>query len=127
MTTTRSFKTGERIISKGAPAETAYLIESGQVRVFLENEGKIVDLATLGPQQIFGEAALIRGSLYGAHVDALEDTTLSLITPEILATKMQACDPMIRALVHMLIHRLSKTNEALLKSETRGYIDVVFV
>lgn len=125
--TTKTFSAGEKIIHQGQEADTAYLIDSGKVRVYLEQEGKIVDLAELGPDEIFGETALFSGAQYGAFVEAIEETEVTLITPEILKIKMQSCDPMIRAMMQMLIERLNATNKALLKSETREFIDVAFV
>lgn len=125
--TTQTFKPGERIVQQGAEAQTAYLIDSGRVRVFLEQNGKIVDLAELGEDEIFGETALFTGAAYGANVEAIEETEVTLITPEILKIKIQNCDPMMRAIIQMLIERLQRTNKALLESETREFIDVAFV
>lgn len=125
--TTQTFQPGERIVQQGAEAQTAYLIDRGKVRVYLEQEGKIVDLAELGDDEIFGETALFTGAAYGANVDAVEETEVTLITPEILKIKIQNCDPMMRAIIQMLIERLQRTNKALLESETREFIDVAFV
>ena len=124
---TAKFQKGERIITAGTPATTAYMIDKGNVRVFLEKDGKIIDLATLGENEIFGESSLFDEAKYGAHVEAEEETELTLITPEILSTKMESCDFMIKAVIQMLLERLRKTNEALLRSETREHIDVGFV
>ena len=125
--TTQTFQPGERIVQQGAEAQTAYLIDRGKVRVYLEQEGKIVDLAELGDDELFGETALFTGAAYGANVDAVEETEVTLITPEILKIKIQNCDPMMRAIIQMLIERLQRTNKALLESETREFIDVAFV
>ena len=124
---TKTFSAGDVIIEKGAPADTAYMIESGLVQVYLEQDGKIVDLASLGVEQIFGETSLFNGATYGANVKAVEDTVVALITPEILRQKVGGCDPMLRAMVKMLIERLQRTNEALVESETREFIDIAFV
>lgn len=125
--TSKTFQPGEKIIHQGAEADTAYLIDRGKVRVFLEQDEKIVDLAELGADEIFGETALFTGAAYGANVAAIEETEVTLITPEILQIKIQNCDPMMRAIIQMLIERLQRTNKALLESETREFIDVAFV
>lgn len=125
--TTKTFKPGEIIIAQGQQADTAYMIDRGKVQVYLMEGQKIVDLAQLGADEIFGETALFTGSAYGAYVKALEETEVTLITPEILKVKMAGCDPMIRAIMQMLIERLRRTNKALLESETREFIDIAFV
>lgn len=123
----KKFAAGENILSKGQKAECAYLIKSGSVRVFLEKDDKILDLATLGPGQIFGETALLEHASYGANVSAIEDTELTVITPASLEQKIQDCDPIIQSIIRMLIERQHKTNEALLKSETREHMDIAFI
>lgn len=121
------FEAGERILKKGEKAETAYLIISGKVRVYLRNNDKIVDLATLGQGEIFGETAIFDGWEYGANVDAIEPCTLSTITPAKLQTMIAGADPVLGALIKMLSDRLNHTNKKLLESETREFIDVAFV
>lgn len=124
---TEIYAPGERIIKKGDTADTAFMIMSGKVRVYLKNNDKVVDLAILEEDQIFGETAIFKGEQYGANVDALEETELLIITPDSLEEMVRACDPVLRALVSMLIQRLNETNDKLLKSETREHIDIAFV
>ncbi|MFN3700996.1 MAG: Crp/Fnr family transcriptional regulator [Alphaproteobacteria bacterium] len=118
---------GERILKKGETADKAYMILSGKVRVYLKNNEKVVDLATLAEGEIFGETAIFDGGEYGANVDALEETELLVITPQSLKDMMKSCDPVLSALVKMLTNRLNQTNKKLLESETRDFIDIAFV
>ena len=121
------FKAGERIITQGDEANKAYMVLSGKVRVFLEDGTKVVELAELGEDEIFGESAILTGQPYGANVEAIEDAELYVITPESLSEMLRSSDPIIRAIIQMLIARLKTTNEALLKSETREFIDVALI
>jgi CRP-like cAMP-binding protein len=121
------FLPGERIVINGEKAEAAYLILSGKVRVYLRNNDKVVDLAILEKDEIFGETAIFKGGEYGANVDALEETELLKITPASLDDMMQSCDPVLGALVRMLIQRLKETNKKLLQSETREFMDIALV
>ncbi|MCD8525634.1 MAG: cyclic nucleotide-binding domain-containing protein [Alphaproteobacteria bacterium] len=121
------YQAGDSILVKGDDADKAYMVEKGAVRVYLNNDGKIVELARLGPGEIFGETALFEGGIYGANIDAAEDTVLNVITPGWLDGAIEDVDPMVAALIRMLISRLKSTNEALVKSETREFIDVAFV
>lgn len=118
---------GERILTIGETATQAYMILNGSVRVFLDNDGKVVDLATLGPNQIFGEKALMEGGECSANIEAIEETKLRVFTPECLEDIIKTCDPVIQSLVPMLIDRLTQTNKKLLESETREFIDIDFM
>jgi CRP-like cAMP-binding protein len=124
---TKSFKAGERIITCGDVAGRAYLILKGSVRVHLDRDGRKIILGELGVGSIFGETALFGGGTYGAHVDAASDVEVAIITPESFAGKIESSDPMVRSMVLMLIERLRKTNEALLKSETREFMDIALI
>ena len=104
---------GRAIIEQGEPAMEAFLIESGKVKVTMEKGGSVIELAELGEDQMFGETALFKGSDYGATVTALEETTVIKITPDILDIKIRLCDPMIRALIKMMMERQRRSNEAL--------------
>lgn len=127
MSNTETFKSGQQIITQGEKAEKAYLILSGQVKVFLKDGSKVIELAQLGKNEIFGESAILNGDPYGANVEAFEDTELVAITAQSFEKMLGSADPIVRALLHMLIERLNKTNEALLKSETREYMDIVLI
>ena len=104
----RTFKAGETVIEQGEPAMEAYLVISGHAEIHMN--GAV--LATLGEGEIFGERAFFKGSDYGATVKAADELTLQPITPAILDEKIRQCDPMIRAIMRMLMVRLRKSNEA---------------
>lgn len=122
------FQKDDVVISQGQKADAAYLVENGEVHVYLNKNGKVVTLARLGPGSIFGETALFGENVYGAHVEAAEDNTiLRVITPESFRNKIEDCDPTIKTILMMLVDRLRKTNEALVDSETREFIEIAFV
>ena len=123
-----NYKSGERILTKGDKAEKAFIIRSGKVRVFLEKDGKKVTLAELTPDELFGEAALFDDQfIYGANVEASEDAALEVVTPQSFQYELEVCNPTLRTIIRMLIERQRNTNEALLKSETREFMDLVLV
>lgn len=122
------FTPGERILTKGDPGVEAYIILEGRVRVFIEQDGKEVKLAELGESEIFGESSLFtEDGQYGAHVEAMEECLLRTITKEDFQAKLEACDPVLQTMFNLLIERQRRTNEALLKSETRAFMDIVLI
>lgn len=104
---------GRAIVQQGEPAMEAFMIERGNVKVTMEKDGKTIELAELGVDQIFGETALFKGSDYGATVTATEETTVIKITPNILDEKIRQCDPLIRALIRMMMERQRRSNKTL--------------
>ncbi len=90
----------------------AFLILEGTVHVCLEKNGTTTQIASLGEGEIFGEAALFKGSDYGATIKAASKVTVMPITPAVLDGKIAKCDPMIRAIIRMLMVRLRKSNAA---------------
>jgi len=70
----RQFRQGEAIIQQGDPGQVLYLIEAGQVRVYVQDEtGQETSVNLCGPGDIFGELAVIDDMPRSANVVALED------------------------------------------------------
>lgn len=111
----RAAAKGDIIIAQGQSGIEAFLIQSGEVAVYTEAHGKRVDLAQMGPGQIFGEMALVVDAPRTATVQALSECNLIVITRETLNDKLQKSDPTIRALVTMLMKRLAQSNKAQLR------------
>lgn len=105
----REILTDDLLIEQGEPAMEAYLILGGRAEIIL-NDVKIADV---GEGDIVGEAALFKGSNYGASVRAATPLSVQPITPDILDEKIRGCDPMLRALIRMMMVRLRKTNAEL--------------
>lgn len=68
-----SYPAGHRVIRLGDPGDRFYVVEQGRLNVG-RREGE--SIATLGPGDYFGEAALITGEPRNANVDAATDVTL---------------------------------------------------
>lgn len=77
---TQSHPAGTRIIRQGNPGQLFYLIKEGQAEVRRDPGNQLV--ATLGPGDFFGEAALITGEPRNANVDARTDMTLYSLDAE---------------------------------------------
>jgi len=68
------------IVLEEDQADTLFIIERGSVKITRLNEdGREVILALLGPSEFFGEMALLDGRGRSANVMALEDTVLFTI------------------------------------------------
>ena len=77
------FKKDEVIIEEGSFSNDAYIIESGSVEVFKRlPDGKIQIITKLDTNDIFGEMGLIDKLPRSATVRALEDCSVSVMTPD---------------------------------------------
>lgn len=123
----RFVPTGSIIMREGERGSTAFLIQSGHVRVFIEKEGKKIELAKLGLGQIFGEMALIFDEPRTATVEALEDCNLIILTRQTLQQKLDKSDPTVRAIVPMLMTRIVQANNAMLnrQASVEGLVQTV--
>ena len=80
----KSFPAGTRILVEGEVGDTAYQIVSGACRVVKNIDGKPVEIKTLGPGTVFGEAGLISARSRTATVEAVDDVTAMVVTRDVL-------------------------------------------
>lgn len=114
----RAVPKGTFVMREGDPGNCAYLIQSGVVKVFTEKDDKKTVLATLEAGEIFGEMALVFDEPRSASVVAAEETNLIVITREMFKQKLHKTDPTIKAIIGMLIKRVTQTNERVVKSNS---------
>jgi CRP-like cAMP-binding protein len=99
------------IFREGQDSTDAFVIESGRIGVFKTAEGKPVRLAVLEKGAMFGEMAAVTGDKRTATTIALEQSVLVRISRSMVQQKIRACDPFIKALIHILINNLGRVNE----------------
>jgi len=119
---------GDRICEEGEPGDAFYVILAGRVQV-----SKFLELGTqhllheLTPGKFFGELALLEDAPRVASVDALEETTLLVITkgdfqellnlhPEIAVPITRAISARLRESDQRAIHELRQKNEELARA-----------
>lgn len=113
----RSAAKGSIIMREGKSGNSAFLLQSGKVRVYTGEGDNQTQLAELGAGEIFGEMSLVSDAPRTATVEALEDCNLVVITHPVLQRKLKASDPTVRALVPMLIKRLALSNNQLVHKD----------
>ena len=109
---------GQIIIHSGEYGQEAFLIQSGQVQVYITKEDKDVELARLGAGQIVGEMAFIFDGPRTASVRATQDSNLIVISRQQFQEKLRESDPTVRAIVQMLSHRIVDANNTLLNKKS---------
>lgn len=76
----RRYRRGALLIQEGDTGDTLYIVLQGRLRAYLgDDNGKELTLGTYGPLEYVGEMSL-DGGPRSANVEAVENTTCSVIT-----------------------------------------------
>jgi EAL domain-containing protein (putative c-di-GMP-specific phosphodiesterase class I) len=103
-------KPGEHLFREGDEPTTAFVIESGILRVTTQRDGADVILGDLGPGALVGEMAVLDDSRRSATATALESSVLTPVDRSQFAERLGEADPVVRAL---LLSQLSRYRTAL--------------
>lgn len=109
---------GQIVIREGEYGQDAYLVQSGEVSVFITKEGEEVELARLAAGQIVGEMAVVFDGPRTASVKATQDANLIVISRQQFEEKLKESDPTVRAIVQMLSQRIVDSNNTLLDKKS---------
>ncbi len=115
----RDYRTAEVIFEENSTGNEMYIVHSGRVRLFKQDEmGEKITLAIIEEGGFFGEMTLIDGSPRSATAVAEEDTRLiALDRPKFLYMIQQ--QPMFAfTIMHALCERIREAN--LLLAKARG-------
>ena len=114
----RYFKKGAEIIKEGTLSDCAYIIESGSVQVSkILSNGEEQVIGVLEENDIFGEMSLIDGLPRSATVLALEDCTISVMTPEVFNSLSKGNPEALMPILKVLASRLRKALNILEQAE----------
>lgn len=85
-----TFKTGQTIIMQGVTVDGLHVIASGKVAVWIKPPGKTaVQVATLGPGDVFGERSIVEFGVAGATIKAAEETLIFIIRQDAFLKVME--------------------------------------
>lgn len=108
----RTFLAGSNIIMADQPGEVVYIIQSGTVKIHIEQaDGRDVILAILGPGDIVGEMSLIDSAGRSASVVTLEDSQLVWFSGEVFQEFLRTIPVFAQNLVRVLSGRVRLANE----------------
>lgn len=96
---------GTRLFAEGDRGDAAYVVERGQIEIWVERAGVKTTLATSGPGDLVGEMAIVDGSPRSASATAVDDCRLFEITKDQFDRRMQRADPALRMTIGVLLRR----------------------
>lgn len=76
-----SYKKGELIYSAGEKSDSLYIVSKGKIKIYrLSKSGKEQLVRILFPGDFTGELALFNESIHESYAEAMEDTSVCMIT-----------------------------------------------
>src|SRR5216684_614341 len=97
---------GSVIVHQGDPGDTMFVVESGRCEVYVEESpGHTITIALMGPDDFFGEMALISEETRTASVRALEDCKLLTLDRKTLYETLPADSDAIIELTKLVEQR----------------------
>jgi CRP/FNR family transcriptional regulator, cyclic AMP receptor protein len=116
----RHFRSGETIFHEGDPGQVFYLIQSGQVRIYLQGEeGQETSVILYGAGDVFGELAVIDELPRSASAVAMGDTLVYTMSRDILRAHMRE--------MPLLANNFMKALSVRVRSSTRHMGDLTLL
>lgn len=100
------FEPGDIIMRQGDAGENAYLIEEGQVEIYVTAaDGKEQILGRRGTGAIVGEMAIVDNKVRTASVRAVEPSTLLAVSREDFGRRLAHADPVMKMVMQVILAR----------------------
>ncbi|MEO0540066.1 MAG: EAL domain-containing protein [Cyanobacteria bacterium P01_A01_bin.105] len=100
------FQPGELIFATGDPGTEAYILEIGQVEIFIDTQEQPVTIRCLGPGDVLGEMAVIDAAPRSASARALVTTRCIVISSQQISERIDEADPVVRLVINTLLNRM---------------------
>jgi CRP/FNR family transcriptional regulator len=102
----------EIIYSSQDKNEQMFIIKKGRVRIFkISADGKIVTLAILGDENIFGTMSAIRGGTSGTYAETLEDSYICAIHQDDFSKAVKEMPEIALKLIEIINQRLKEAEQ----------------
>jgi CRP-like cAMP-binding protein len=114
----KEYKDGEVIIKQGESGNCMYVIQSGQVEVLREKDGKEVQLAIRKTGDFFGEMALFSREVRSATIRALGDARVLTVDRKNLLNSIQKDPSLAFRIIETLSKRIRDLSEEIVPYKT---------
>jgi CRP-like cAMP-binding protein len=107
----RVYQDGEVIIYQGEVGNCMYIIQEGQVEVFVEKEGQEIQLELLGEGEIVGEMAIFENEVRSATVRASGQARLLTVDKRNFLRRVHEDPSLAYRIVQSMSHRIREMNK----------------
>lgn len=116
----RVYEDGEIIISQGEVGDSMFIVQQGQVEVFVEKNGKEVRLAVRGEGEFIGEMAIFEREVRSACVRALGQARLLTIDRKNLLRRINEDPSMAFRLIETMSQRIRELSDEVARLKSAG-------
>ncbi len=128
---TRTYGPGEHVVVQGDEADAAYIVLDGRLQVYTVKDGRNVVLAELGPDDVFGETAILAESTRTASVVAVEEARVRVIERDVFESELDDMVPWMgrfaRALASRFREKVGLTEGAALHLTAPQLVNLVLM
>ena len=107
----KNFKKGTALIKENDLSRKLFILRTGKVVVFKNHMGGKINLAVLGPGEIFGELSFFDAKKRSASVQALTDVTVDCIDGNSLVNEIDELPGWIHLIFKSVAERFRKVDE----------------
>jgi CRP-like cAMP-binding protein len=119
-----SFAAGERIFTQGDSGDVAFVVQTGRVSLYQSHDGHRIEVAIVGPGEVFGEMAVLEGGRRSTTAQAAEDCVLARVPQSLFQRKLDNADPFLKSLLMLFIKNI-RTSPRLFLRRPRSFRDHV--
>ena len=119
-------KAGEVIFNQGEEADSAYLIEEGEVMLVQTVSGRKTELGRVKSKEMFGEMAVLDHSRRGATAVAVSTCRLVRIPRALFEKKVDETDRFVRGVLKVLVTNMRNSSK-LFQRRPQSFRDQVLV
>lgn len=110
--TTRTFKKNTIIISAGDQTDSLYVVLSGRLKIYLDDaNGREITLRTVGPNESFGELAVLSEGPRAANVTTLTECRLAVISKQDFNDCLHNNPSIAFMIIRLLVERIREMTE----------------
>ncbi len=118
----RAFATGEVLFHEKDPANSLFIIQKGQIRLYRPKGRGFVEIAILRSGEVIGEMAYFddQNSRRSCSAAAIVPTDVIEISFDAFSKTMEGLNPWFKTIINTLANRLRKTNERVKELESNS-------
>jgi len=106
-----TYADGEIIVREGETGDCMYVIQEGQVEIFVEKDGEPVHLRTAEAGEIIGEMAVFERQVRSASVRAVGEARLLTVDKKNFLRRVHEDPSMAFRLIQIMSHRIRELSD----------------
>ncbi len=104
----KDYKDGELIVRQGEMGNCMFVIQAGKVEIFRESDGQEIRLRVAGPNEFFGEMALVENDVRSANVRALGEARILQIDKRTFMRRVHEDPSLAYRIMESLAHEIRR-------------------